>query len=107
MVALSEFGFGSLDLTIEDFSTKGNIIQLGYEPVKIDIITSIRGLKFSDIWKNRVQGPYGKQTVNYIDRQNLIRAKKAIESRPRSSRPGIAAIRKMIRGRLIQNIKNC
>ena len=76
MVALSEFGFGSLDLTIEYFSTKGNIIQLGYEPVRIDIITSIRGLKFSDIWKNRIQGPYGKQTVNYIDRQNLIRAKK-------------------------------
>ena len=76
LVALDEFGFGSLNLAVEDFSTKGNIIQLGYEPVRIDIITSIEGLDFSDIWKNRVQGLYGRHTVNYIDRENLIRAKK-------------------------------
>lgn len=76
LVALGEFGFGALNLTAEDFSTKGNIIQLGYEPVRIDIITSIKGLEFADIWKNRIQGPYGKQSVSYIDRQNLIQSKK-------------------------------
>lgn len=76
LVALDEFGFESLNLTVEDFSTRGNIIQLGYEPVRIDIITSIKGLEFADIWQNRVQGPYGKQTVNYIDRHNLINSKK-------------------------------
>jgi len=76
LVALSEFGFGSLNLSVDDFSTKGKIIQLGYEPVRIDIITSIEKLDFADIWQNRIQGPYGKQTVNFIDRQNLIRAKK-------------------------------
>ena len=75
LAALEEFGFGSLDLTVDDFLTKGNIIQLGYEPVRIDIITSIKGLEFADIWKGRIQGPYGKQTVSYIDRQNLIRSK--------------------------------
>ena len=76
LIALDEFGFGSLNLAVEDFSTQGNIIQLGYEPVRIDIITSIRGLEFSDIWKSRLQGPYGEQTVNFIDRQHLIRSKK-------------------------------
>jgi hypothetical protein len=76
LIALDEFGFGSLNLTVEDFSTQGNIIQLGYEPVRIDIITSIKGLDFNDIWKSRIQGPYGRETVNFIDRQNLIRSKK-------------------------------
>ena len=76
LVALDEFGFGSLNLAVDDFTTQGNIIQLGYEPVRIDIITSIKGLEFADIWRSRVQGPYGKQTINFIDRQNLIRAKK-------------------------------
>ena len=76
LVALGEFGFGSLNLSVEDFITKRNIFQLGYEPVRIDIITSIKGLEFADIWKRRIQGPYGKQTVSYIDRQNLIRSKK-------------------------------
>jgi hypothetical protein len=74
--ALDEFGFGSLNLAVEDFSNRGNIIQLGYEPVSIDILTLIKGLKFADIWESRIQGPYGKQTVNFIDRQNLMRSKK-------------------------------
>ena len=76
LIALDEFGFGSLNLAVEDFSTQGNIIQLGYEPVRIDIMTSIKGMEFAEVWRNRIQGPYGKQTVNYIDCQNLIRSKK-------------------------------
>jgi len=72
---LDKFGFGSLDLQIKDFSTRGNIIQLGYEPVRIDIITSLKGIDFSDIWKSRVQGPYGNQMVNFINPQNLIKTK--------------------------------
>jgi hypothetical protein len=74
--ALSEFGFRSLDLSVEDFTQEGKIIQLGYEPVRIDIMTSLKGLDFSSIWRDRVQGPYGNQTVNFIDRQNLIKSKK-------------------------------
>ncbi len=76
LIALDEFGFGSLNLAVNDFSTQGNIIQLGYEPVRIDIITSIKGLEFADIWQSRIQGPYGKQTINFIDRQSLIRSKR-------------------------------
>jgi len=76
LTALDEFGFGCLNLGIEDFSSKGNIIQLGYEPVRIDIITSINGLDFSDVWQNRVLGSYGSQTVNFIGRRNLIKSKK-------------------------------
>ena len=81
LLALDEFGFSSLNLNAEDFSTGGNIIQLGYEPVRIDIITSIQDLDFNEIWQNRVQGSYGRQTVNFIDRENLIKSKK-ISNRP-------------------------
>jgi hypothetical protein len=76
LIALEEFGFGSLNLAVNDFTTQGNIIQLGYEPIRINIITSIKGLEFAEIWKSRIKGPYGKQTINFIDRQNLIRTKK-------------------------------
>jgi len=76
LIVLEKFGFDSLNLRVEDFSEKGNIIQLGYEPVRIDIMTSLKGLDFSDVWENRVQGSYGKQMVNFIDRQNLIKSKK-------------------------------
>jgi hypothetical protein len=73
--ALKDFGFGSLDLSATDFTGENNIIQLGYEPVRIDILTSLKGLQFSDIWQSRVQGAYGNQTVNYIGRRHLIHSK--------------------------------
>jgi hypothetical protein len=40
IASLNDFGFGSLALTENDFTEKGQIIQLGYEPVRVDIITS-------------------------------------------------------------------
>jgi len=42
--ALNEFGFKSLNLSEKDFSLRGKIIQLGYEPVRVDIITSRIGI---------------------------------------------------------------
>lgn len=38
--ALTEFGFGSLDLQVPDFIAPDQIIQLGYPPSRIDILTS-------------------------------------------------------------------
>ena len=74
--ALREFGFNSLKLKINDFTKKGNIIQLGYEPVRIDIITSISGYNFSQIWKNKKSTLYGKTKVYFIGKKELVRSKK-------------------------------
>jgi len=75
--ALKEFGFKSRDLTEKDFSREGKIIQLGYEPVRVDIVTSIDGCTFAEIWKNRKNGLYGKQKVSFIGIKELIKNKKA------------------------------
>lgn len=74
--ALKEFGFESLKLSEKDFSQKGKIIQLGYEPVRIDIITSIQGCSFKQVWKNRTSGIYGKEKVFFIGINELIKNKK-------------------------------
>ena len=74
--ALNEFGFASTKLSLKDFTKKGMIIQLGYEPVRVDIITSITGVNFKDIWKNRKRGAYGKQKALFIGRNDLIRIKR-------------------------------
>lgn len=74
--ALNEFGFGSLNLSEKDFTEKEQIVQLGYEPVRIDIITSISHLNFDEIWANRKKGLYGTVKVNFIDKENLIKSKK-------------------------------
>ena len=50
MAALREFRFGFLPLLEQDFTEPGQIIQLGYEPVRIDLITSIKGLEVKTGW---------------------------------------------------------
>lgn len=76
--ALVEFGFRSLNLLPEDFSKKGRIVQLGYEPVRVDLVTSIKGCNFSQVWGKRTIGEYGKQKAFFIGLQELIKNKKMV-----------------------------
>ena len=74
--ALNEFGFKSLELSGNDFCQKEKFIQLGFEPVRIDLITSIQGLGFKKIWEHRESGKYGDQSVFFIGLDDLIKSKK-------------------------------
>jgi len=75
--ALREFGFKDTGLKKEDFSKEGMIIQLGYEPVRVDIITSISGCSFEEVWINKKVGRYGSEKVYFIGLNKLIKNKKA------------------------------
>ncbi|MBI4358237.1 MAG: hypothetical protein HY584_02965 [Candidatus Omnitrophica bacterium] len=75
--ALKEFGFGSLKIRAKDFAEPERFIQLGYEPVRVDLITSIKGCTFRDIWKHRVRGTYGTQPTFFIGKNELILNKEA------------------------------
>lgn len=48
VMVLKEFGMGSLGLKKEDFLKPGFISQIGYPPLRIDILNSIDGISFSD-----------------------------------------------------------
>jgi hypothetical protein len=76
LAALNDFGFGSLALAEGDFCEPGMIIQLGYEPIRIDLITSIEGLQFEHVWQRRTTAPYGEQQVSFIGLEDLISAKR-------------------------------
>lgn len=73
--ALQTFGFESLPLTEQDFQKKKKIIQLGYEPLRIDLLTSVEGLSFQRIWKNKRRGAYGKEKVYFIGLEDLVSLK--------------------------------
>lgn len=75
--SLNEFGFKNLRLTEKDFSRKNKIIQLGYEPLRVDILTSIEGTDFREVWKNKRVSKYGKQRIFFIGMSELIKNKKA------------------------------
>ena len=75
--ALEEFGFKGVGLREADFSREGRIIQLGYEPIRVDILTSIDGCCFDDVWKSRKVSRYGRQKVHFIGLKELIKNKRA------------------------------
>jgi len=75
--ALKDFGFGSLKLKKESFARECAVIQLGYEPVRVDIVTSVDGCDFKTVWKNKKTGRYGKEKLFFIGMADLIANKKA------------------------------
>ncbi len=46
LAALADFGFAGLNITADDLIRPGNVIQLGYPPRRIDLLTSIDGVGF-------------------------------------------------------------
>lgn len=75
--ALDQFGFGSLDLYESDFTVPDQIIQLGYPPRRIDILTTLPGVEFSECFPLHVTVEIGNVQVNFIDIESLKRNKKA------------------------------
>lgn len=75
--ALADFGFQKTGLTASDFQKPGQVIQLGYSPLRIDLVTSIDGVSFGTAWNNKTRGQYGDEPCFFISRQDLIRNKEA------------------------------
>lgn len=75
--ALSEFGFGSLNLTPDDFLEADQIIQLGYPPNRIDILTSCTGLDFGDCYRAKVDFEMDGVRVQFIDIESLKKNKRS------------------------------
>lgn len=74
--ALNEFGFKSLNLSETDFRIRKRIVQLGYEPLRVDLLTGVEGLAFKRVWTNRSRGNFGKERVNFIGLADLIMLKR-------------------------------
>jgi Nucleotidyl transferase AbiEii toxin, Type IV TA system len=75
--ALRAFGFGSPDLTVGDFENPEKVLQLGIAPVRIDIITSLTGVSWEEVFAGRMAGRYGDVPVHYIGRAQFIANKRA------------------------------
>jgi hypothetical protein len=64
-------------LKTNDLEKKGVIIQMGYPPIRIDIITSIEAIDFAEAWGKKVTANYGDIPAFFISLDDLIRNKKA------------------------------
>jgi len=75
--ALVAFGFAKDALPRHLFSTPGNIIKFGIEPVRVDLLNDIDGVVFEDISKRAVRGQYGEAEATFIGKEDLIANKRA------------------------------
>jgi hypothetical protein len=77
VAALGDFGFGSVGLVAEDFIAPGEVVQLGYPPVRIDLLTSLDGVEFDAAYAGRVDVDIDGRSIPVIGRAELIANKRA------------------------------
>lgn len=77
VLALERFGFGSLDLKADDFLESDQVIQLGYPPNRIDILTALKGIAFDVCYRARVEVEIQGLSVAFVDLESLKKNKKA------------------------------
>jgi hypothetical protein len=74
---LRDFGFGSLDLTADDFLDPEQVVQFGYPPNRIDILTDLKGINFKECYSSKVAVTIEETMINFIDLENLKKNKTA------------------------------
>lgn len=62
---------------MDDFLGPERVVQLGVEPNRIDIMTSITGVPFDEAWESRITGDLEGILVQFIGRAALVRNKEA------------------------------
>ena len=77
ILALEEFGAPPGQISADDFSRPGIVFQMGLPPVRIDLLTTLTGVTFSEAWPGGVQASFGPITVDVIGREDFIRNKRA------------------------------
>jgi hypothetical protein len=54
------------------------VIQLGYEPNRVDFLTKLTGVEFADAYSKRISTRVGEIDVPVLDRGSLIANKRAL-----------------------------
>src|ERR1700730_15924681 len=78
--ALKKFG-APLDhdqINAETFTAKQVVYQIGVAPVRIDILTEITAVEFSDAWSKRVASSFFGVPVHFISLDDLLTNKRAL-----------------------------
>jgi Nucleotidyl transferase of unknown function (DUF2204) len=78
--ALKKFG-APIDhdrITAQTFAGKQVVYQIGVAPVRIDILTEITGVEFSNAWKKRVPSSFFSVPVHFISQDDLVTNKAAL-----------------------------
>jgi hypothetical protein len=72
-----EFGFSDLGLKASDFLQEEIVVEIGREPIKIQVLTGIDGVTFLECYKNRVYYCDQEIKIPFINFEDLLKNKEA------------------------------
>jgi len=77
MRALQRFGAPMHDISVRELEQSDTVLQIGVAPLRIDIMTGVAGLEFSEAYRNAVETQIDRITVRLLSLNDLIRNKRA------------------------------
>lgn len=78
LAAITRFGAPLMDLTRTDLETPGTVFQIGVEPTRIDLMTSIDGVTFDEAWPSRIHKERDGLSVPFVGKADYLRNKRAV-----------------------------
>jgi len=72
---INDFGLSSLRLTKEDFLKENFVTQLGYDPIRIDILNDLEVVTFDEAWRNKKVVTMFDVSINFIGLEELLKIK--------------------------------
>ena len=76
---LDDFGFGAVGLQEDDFLEPDQVVQLGYPPLRIDLLTSLAGVTFEPCYRRREMLEVEEEVeLPFIDLNGLRANKRAV-----------------------------
>lgn len=78
MRALSDFGFGETELSVDLFTEPDSVVQMGVEPMKIEILNYLKGVDFKAAYSRRRSAQVEDILVDIIALPDLLANKRAV-----------------------------
>jgi hypothetical protein len=76
-IAIERFGAPRRNINKADFYAPDVVFQIGVEPTRIDILTSIDGVDFDEAWPHRRMVQIDELQFGVIGREQLLKNKRA------------------------------
>ena len=71
-----EFGIPDINISVNDLTKSGSVIQFGNPPLRVDILTSIDGVEFEEAFRKKFTTNIENiKNINFISLNDLIRNK--------------------------------
>jgi len=75
--AIEIFGMPVDNISVDDLASPGLVLQFGFPPQRIDVMTSVSGVTFDEAWPSRIFVDVEGKQHPVIGKDELIRNKRA------------------------------